>query len=86
MIVLLQKLDEDTNRWDDLRVPRRKNVSPTRGLDRVPVETVEEFAEQLVATGLVGEYRVVLGNGQVWRVSIVRHDQFIATLKQERPV
>lgn len=86
MIVLIQKLDADSNRWDDLRVPRRQGVAPDKGGNRTPVTTVEEFAAQLVATELVGEYRVVLDSGEIWRVSIIRQDQFIAKMKQERPV
>jgi hypothetical protein len=54
--------------------------------ERLPVETVDEFAKQLIDNKLVGEYRVFYDNGTMWRVTIIRQDQYIAETRQEIPV
>jgi hypothetical protein len=84
MIVLVQMRDPVTERWDDMKVPRKRDAMPVKGL-RPPVGTIDEFGEQLRAAQLVGEYRAFTVHGEVWRVAVERKDQYTVTITLETP-
>lgn len=85
MIVLAQILKHPPDGWEDMRVPRDPDSLAVRG-ERPKITTVKQFASQLQSVGLVGEYRVVMNDGVIWRVSIVRTDVFVAVIEAETPV
>lgn len=84
MIVLAQSRN-DAGLWDDMTIPRDPDSVLIRG-ERPKIATVKQFASQLQSCGLVGEYRVVMGDGVLWRVSVVRQDVFVAVIEIEKPV
>ena len=90
MIVLAQQQDPMTEKWEDLKIPRRSGP-PRRGR-AAAVQTVEEFADELVKHGLAGTYRVVLSASSdglqkemVYRVLIEKYDAYRASYQKENP-
>ena len=88
MILLVQRWfvsnpeDHTTGVWEDINVPN-KSGPPRRGVKAV-VQTVEEFAAELIAAGLEGVYRAVTDDG-VFKVRITRVDKYEAKIEREGP-
>jgi hypothetical protein len=85
MLALVQRQSDITGEWADMTIPRNADLAPRRG-EQPLVSTVEEFAAELIKHKLVGEYRVITSTGEVWRVSIIRRDEFVAETRLENPV
>lgn len=77
-IILAQVFDSMSEKWDDMRLPRRLGT-----LSKAPklVETAEELADQLVANRLTGRYRVVTDEGAIWIIDVIKFDEYKANLR-----
>ncbi len=85
MLVLVQRMSDITGEWGDMKIPQNTALAPRKGGQPL-VKTPEEFANQLVRHKLMGEYRAVTADGEVWRISVVRRDEFHAELHRENLV
>ena len=85
MILLMQIRDKESKAlWNDSQVPLNTCRPPIRG--ETPIcETPQEVANLLVQSALEGYYRVVLDNGEIWRITIVRATTFVSEIIREDP-
>ena len=84
MIILAQALDPTSERWEDVKVPRKVGP-PKRGQKTLYCITPEEMSDELVKFGMTGTYRIVTDAGEIFRIIVTKRDAYTAEIMRESP-